>query len=354
MDDSIEDDQPQYKVARAISSCTRCRSRKQKCDGKLPACSACEKAKVECIGFDAISKTNVSRKYVLADIEMRNSTDAIFSHLYSLEQEVASLRAQVAALTSGNTDTVGAVKRSVAASAAQAVASYSHARASDLMIDPALVHEGAEPSLRSPWMDSPTYPVPRRASEVSFPPLSMGDSPKSPYSAHRSYGQPTSVHATSLTRMVHDAALRTGHAMNYASVLNPPGPSSVNGTSSDRGSVESPVGEGHDLSTASPGDILTPRSGIASSRRAPPASPLVGSASASVSVGKSKRREFCIPPLPPPQAAERLVAAYVDFVGVTAPIIHIPSLGKQLIKIRERRDVEESDVFVVMMVLGEF
>ena len=30
--------------------------------GKLPACSACERAKVECIGFDAVSKTNVSRK----------------------------------------------------------------------------------------------------------------------------------------------------------------------------------------------------------------------------------------------------------------------------------------------------
>lgn len=57
-----ETDSTQYKVARAISSCTRCRNRKQKCDGKLPACSACEKAKVECIGFDAISKTNISRK----------------------------------------------------------------------------------------------------------------------------------------------------------------------------------------------------------------------------------------------------------------------------------------------------
>lgn len=55
-------DVTQYKVARAISSCTRCRSRKQRCDGKLPACSACERANVECIGFDAISKTNVSRK----------------------------------------------------------------------------------------------------------------------------------------------------------------------------------------------------------------------------------------------------------------------------------------------------
>lgn len=60
----LPDAQPTYKVARAISSCTRCRSRKQKCDGKLPACSACERAKVECIGFDAISKTNVSRKWV--------------------------------------------------------------------------------------------------------------------------------------------------------------------------------------------------------------------------------------------------------------------------------------------------
>jgi hypothetical protein len=61
----VADDGTQYKVARAISSCTRCRSRKQKCDGKLPACSACERAKVECIGFDAISKTNVSRKCVI-------------------------------------------------------------------------------------------------------------------------------------------------------------------------------------------------------------------------------------------------------------------------------------------------
>ena len=57
-----ENPEQQYKVARAISSCTRCRQRKQKCDGKLPACTACERARVECIGFDAISKTNISRK----------------------------------------------------------------------------------------------------------------------------------------------------------------------------------------------------------------------------------------------------------------------------------------------------
>jgi hypothetical protein len=69
--------------------------------------------------------------------------------------------------------------------------------------------------------------------------------------------------------------------------------------------------------------------------------------------GKGKVRQFAIPPLPPQPAVERLVAAYVDFVGVTAPIVHIPTLGRQLTKIREGNDVEESDVFVVMMVLGE-
>jgi hypothetical protein len=68
--------------------------------------------------------------------------------------------------------------------------------------------------------------------------------------------------------------------------------------------------------------------------------------------GKQKRH-FQIPALPPQPAVERLVAAYVDFVGVAAPIIHIPTLGKQLIKIREGgNDVEESDVFIVMMMLG--
>ncbi|GHJ84615.1 hypothetical protein NliqN6_1017 [Naganishia liquefaciens] len=68
----------EHRVARAISACTRCRSRKSKCDGKLPACSACEKAKVECVGFDAISKKNVSRSYI-----------------HELEQEVVALRSQL-------------------------------------------------------------------------------------------------------------------------------------------------------------------------------------------------------------------------------------------------------------------
>ncbi|KAK8858741.1 hypothetical protein IAR55_002970 [Kwoniella newhampshirensis] len=355
---TADGNQPQYKVARAISSCTRCRSRKQKCDGKLPACSACERANVECIGFDAISKTNISRNY-----------------LHSLEQEVTSLRAQVAALTSS--DPIGLAKQRIAANASDAVSSFR----SDFPIDPALL--GDETPLRSPY-DSPGPPISviagghqsahhhqRRHSDYPFATGgSIGlDSPHSPTvgsSLSRPLGQTASLHATSLTRMVHDAALRTGHAANSGSALNPAG---SNASGSDRGSthgLDSPVGQmmdtGGEGNHTSPDNILTPRSANAipipansapTRRSTLNASPLATSTSPSVSSGgKSKRRTFAIPPLPPQPAVERLVAAFVDFVGVTGPIIHIPSLGKQLMKMREGTDVEEADVFVVMMVLA--
>ena len=35
---------PPLRVSRPVSACARCRSAKIKCDGKLPACSACERA----------------------------------------------------------------------------------------------------------------------------------------------------------------------------------------------------------------------------------------------------------------------------------------------------------------------
>jgi Fungal Zn(2)-Cys(6) binuclear cluster domain len=37
-------DNPVLKVSRPVAACLRCRTAKIKCDGKLPACSACEKA----------------------------------------------------------------------------------------------------------------------------------------------------------------------------------------------------------------------------------------------------------------------------------------------------------------------
>lgn len=37
-------DNPVLKVSRPVAACSRCRTAKVKCDGKLPACTACEKS----------------------------------------------------------------------------------------------------------------------------------------------------------------------------------------------------------------------------------------------------------------------------------------------------------------------
>lgn len=266
-----------------------------------------------------------------------------------------TLRAQVASLTNGagfpdlatalptptSTAHVPLPKPSPTLSTPGTSAVPSFAR-SDLMIDPSLQNEGPDQALRSPW-DSPSFFSGRRHSDFPFPPTPNGvtgsEAPRSPY-----FGRPYNQQgATSLTRMVHDAALRTGHAQNNSAVvLNPP-PASIAG--SEKGSTDSPVGDN--------GDTLSPNDPLGLNKRLPTASsPLATSASVS-SKGSKRRAGFSVPPLPPQPAVERLVAAYVDFVGVTAPIIHIPTLGKQLIKIRNNTDVEQSDVFVVMMVLGK-
>ena len=49
---------------RLINSCNRCRSRKQRCDQRLPNCTACEKAGVECVSYDKIAGREVPRSYV--------------------------------------------------------------------------------------------------------------------------------------------------------------------------------------------------------------------------------------------------------------------------------------------------
>lgn len=49
---------------RNVSACNRCRIRKNRCDQNLPACSACEKAGIKCVGFDPITKREIPRTYV--------------------------------------------------------------------------------------------------------------------------------------------------------------------------------------------------------------------------------------------------------------------------------------------------
>jgi hypothetical protein len=47
---------------RNVSACNRCRLRKNRCDQRLPACTACEKAHVKCVGYDPITKREIPRR----------------------------------------------------------------------------------------------------------------------------------------------------------------------------------------------------------------------------------------------------------------------------------------------------
>ncbi|KAK1055803.1 hypothetical protein LTR74_015392 [Friedmanniomyces endolithicus] len=49
---------------RSVSACNRCRTRKNRCDQRLPRCTNCERAKVDCVGFDPVSKRPIPRNYV--------------------------------------------------------------------------------------------------------------------------------------------------------------------------------------------------------------------------------------------------------------------------------------------------
>ena len=267
------------------------------------------------------------------------------SYLYSLEQEVSSLRAQVVALTSDHHNTVGQMRRGIAFGAAQAM----NFVRPDLRIDSQLSGEYTDGPLRSPWDTPGAQSGNRRHSDFANRPIPrLVEHPRSPFPSSRPHptGQPAVVLTSSLTRMVHDAALGTGHAQNHIGVLNAAGPSSITG--SERESDSPIAADSGDGGITSPRD-LTPRSGGNGIRHPPSPSPLGTGLS---NQSKPKPRAFNIPTLPPQPAVERLVAAYVDFVGVSSPMVHIPTLGKQLIKIREGRDVEQSDIFVVSMVLG--
>ncbi|KAI9685982.1 MAG: hypothetical protein M1822_003965 [Bathelium mastoideum] len=65
-------DTPLLRVSRPVAACSRCRSAKVKCDGKLPACSACERAgkSDECSSTSDEFAKGKERNYV-ATLEMR-------------------------------------------------------------------------------------------------------------------------------------------------------------------------------------------------------------------------------------------------------------------------------------------
>lgn len=63
---------PLLRVSRPVSACQRCRGAKVKCDGKLPACTACERVgrSAECSSASDLFAKGKERSYV-ASLETR-------------------------------------------------------------------------------------------------------------------------------------------------------------------------------------------------------------------------------------------------------------------------------------------
>ncbi|KAG9238700.1 fungal-specific transcription factor domain-containing protein [Amylocarpus encephaloides] len=89
-------DTPLLRVSRPVSACSRCRSAKIKCDGKLPACTACEKSgrAGECSSANDQFAKGKERSYV-ASLESR---------VEKLERRIAYARSRKASVAMHDVD----------------------------------------------------------------------------------------------------------------------------------------------------------------------------------------------------------------------------------------------------------
>ncbi|KND95220.1 Pyrimidine pathway regulatory protein 1 [Tolypocladium ophioglossoides CBS 100239] len=87
---------PLLRVSRPVSACSRCRAAKVKCDGKLPACTACEKAgrENECSAANDQFARGKERSYVAA-LELR---------IEKLERRLQYARSRKASVAFHDTD----------------------------------------------------------------------------------------------------------------------------------------------------------------------------------------------------------------------------------------------------------
>ncbi|KAI1873062.1 uncharacterized protein JN550_003315 [Neoarthrinium moseri] len=87
---------PLLRVSRPVSACSRCRAAKVKCDGKLPACTACEKAgrESECSSANDQFARGKERSYVAA-LELR---------IEKLERRLAYARSRKASVAQHESD----------------------------------------------------------------------------------------------------------------------------------------------------------------------------------------------------------------------------------------------------------
>ncbi|KAL4977490.1 fungal-specific transcription factor domain-containing protein [Aspergillus desertorum] len=107
-------DRPLLKVSRPVAACSRCRTAKIRCDGKLPACSACERAgKADtCSSSDEFPRGK-ERSYV----------GSLEAYCERLEKRAAELRERKRLLTGGEG---GVIHESSITSASSAPATHAH------------------------------------------------------------------------------------------------------------------------------------------------------------------------------------------------------------------------------------
>lgn len=82
---------PLLRVSRPVSACSKCRSAKIKCDGKLPACTACEKSgrRAECSSANDQFAKGKERSYV-ASLESR--VERLEKHISQAKGRRSSVR----------------------------------------------------------------------------------------------------------------------------------------------------------------------------------------------------------------------------------------------------------------------
>ncbi|EAA59892.1 hypothetical protein AN3684.2 [Aspergillus nidulans FGSC A4] len=109
-------DRPLLKVSRPVAACSRCRTAKIRCDGKLPACSACERAgKADtCSSSDEFPRGK-ERSYV----------GSLEAYCERLEKRAAELRERKRLLTGGEG---GVVHENSITSASSVPATHAHSQ----------------------------------------------------------------------------------------------------------------------------------------------------------------------------------------------------------------------------------
>ncbi|KAH8697460.1 putative C6 transcription factor [Talaromyces proteolyticus] len=113
-------DNPVLKVSRPVAACSRCRTAKIKCDGKLPACSACERANKasSCSGASDEFAKGKERSYVAS---LEGYCERLEKHLAEVRQ-----RKQMRTLAAGGVGGEQIPESSITAFATDDTSSQAH------------------------------------------------------------------------------------------------------------------------------------------------------------------------------------------------------------------------------------